>query len=220
MLIGIVVRLRSRFWSNDLAITRLLWNVRELIVAIWRIAFRPGKFRVRLWLAAGRDERVVVVLIFFLLWKTRWYGNWVVEGLECFEPLVLVHCIAGDEVREHFLHAGIVGEFVQPCREQSASRFSQNDYWRSRVAPRSLEGGYRTYVLSYQSIPSYQVYLFVDTTDGVAKINRGDGNDNGPFEVGTDVSVGRIHGSPSGTKRSFVTVDLEGVTDHSVDSSM
>lgn len=86
--------------------------------------------------------------------------------------------------------------------------------------PRSLEGAYRTYILSYQSTPSYQVYLFVDTTDGVAEIHRVDGNDDGPFEVGTDVSVGRIHGSPSGTKRSFVTVDLEDVTDHSVDSSM
>jgi hypothetical protein len=38
-------------------------------------------------------------------------------------PLILVHGITRNQIREHVLHAGVVGELVETSREQAAARF-------------------------------------------------------------------------------------------------
>ncbi|WP_139169254.1 hypothetical protein [Natronobacterium texcoconense] len=68
--------------------------------------------------------------------------------------------------------------------------------------PRSLEGAYRTYTITYENAPSYRAYLFVDVDDDRE-------SETGGPESGTTLTTGRITGSPPETNRSYVTVDLE-----------
>lgn len=72
--------------------------------------------------------------------------------------------------------------------------------------PRSVEGAYETYRVTYDRVPSYQAYLFAD---GDSEERDGTGREGAALQPGDAVSIGAVRGSPAGTKRRYVSVGLE-----------
>ena len=76
--------------------------------------------------------------------------------------------------------------------------------------PAGLEGGYRSYVVSYDHAPSYQAFLFVPESgpdDGGEP--SGSGSGSAPLQTGDALSLGAVQGSPAESGAKHVTVALE-----------
>lgn len=106
---------------------------------------------------------------------------------------------------------GVDRAVMFPYQHVPGSRFTVDDSleWQ----PRSLEGPYQTYAITYDYAPSYQAYLFADEGDGDRSDDDADTTDASTrLQAGDAFSVGSVRGSPPDTKRSYVTVDLETAT--------